>query len=173
MKAVTDDGDGWDFADIVFDFVSHLPKTIRRDILALVVRYGCAARSQGEVSDLRKIGAALAQDPSPDSFGSILRIVSALDYVLVRTASTVREARPFLEGLLRDASPSEAPVFERSLLQLPLRQRHGALAAEEWSNLRATFLSARNLRKLETWCVSEFERRTLEGRSPHSCGHAR
>lgn len=152
--------DGWDFAEIIFDFLANLPRTIRRDIVSATVRYACVVRSKGEVTDLAALGAQLTQDPGPSLFGAVLRIVSSVDYVLARSADRIGAARPMLEQLIREASPLEALVLERSLLQLPLRQRHSAQAAEAWSALRETFLSGANLQRLDDWCAREFERRT-------------
>jgi len=153
--------DGWDFAGIVFDYLANLPRTVRPEIVSAVVRYASETRPQGEIADLRRLGKELTQDPGPGLFGAMLRIVSTLDYVLARSAASIGEARPRLEDLVREAAPDEARIFQRSLLQLPLRQRHLAQASEEWTRLRATFLSGGNLRRVEEWCASEFERRTL------------
>jgi hypothetical protein len=153
--------DGWDIAGIVFDFLAHLPRTVRPEIVSSVLRYATEATSQGEVANLRKLGAELTQDPGPRLFASLLRIVTTLDYVLARSAATIGSVRPRLEDLIRDAAPEEARVFQRRLLQLPLRERHIAQASDEWSKLRATFLSSANLRQVEEWCASEFERRIL------------
>jgi hypothetical protein len=69
----------------------------------------------------------------------------------------MRGSQPELERLIGESPPRERRIFERSLLQLPLRLRHADQAATEWANLRATFLSNAILAEFEEWCLNELE----------------
>jgi len=140
-----------DFEYLIFGFLSHLPHTIRNDILLFVVMYtGCAAAAEIErdpqqdyLELMRQF--LLRQNSEIDTIGAVLRTIAILDFVIPRSVEGSRKSAAIADKLA-ERFPEKV---EKIRLRLPLNQRHFDQALADWQDLRATSITAHTLQDFE------------------------
>lgn len=129
---------------IVCDFLSSLPTTIRGVVSSLVWIYAVRLLikrdhdTEGEIRDL------LLNSGPTFGFGMLLCTVASLDHILNTAVSNATMREETLQELAR-----ENPAFQQYALQAPLNTRHFEGAWKQWISLRSGPLAPERLQDFE------------------------
>jgi hypothetical protein len=133
---------------IILSFVESLPRALKSDILLFVMIYATDIADWSDQEHLAPALRDLLGAGSPyKKFGSTLRVISVLDYVLVRHGRKLDLALERMQELQSDQThPRIKNQFRAGHAS---RQRHITNVTRAWRNLRVTSLNHASLMAFE------------------------
>ena len=127
--------------------------TVRSDVLVFVLVYATGETYDSDPTTFLPALRKLLADPAGlIKFGATLRVISAVDHVLPRAVTKIRES-PRMIREFQKAFPGQ-PDLESIKLSQPLRRKHFEHALAAWKQLRETALAHRSLVDFEDRCLS-------------------
>ena len=129
------DDDRPNLAKFIHEFLTSLPDTIRSDILAVVVIYGC----DGELGQPEELEEAIRKElldrRGMRRFGAVLRVRAAADFALMHrvTMAHRNQANPPMIPYEMQVSEAVRRSIETMQLRGPLMIRHLEDAQRRWN----------------------------------------
>jgi hypothetical protein len=136
-----------DLRNLTLDFLVRLPATIKDNVLLFVIIYAIKIEPPGG-RDYEAVVHDYLLENKRDifSFGRLLSVISAVDYILADRSDEARTERR--ETTLEEAAAAD-PKLQPLVLKHPLRLRHLEKSLADWNELRSTVLNLQRLQDFE------------------------